>query len=145
MPCIPPLLHNGKFIMDFTEKTELFNDFFTRQCSLVNNNSKFPSVLTKNTCQSLSTAEFSTWYLKKKIRSLDPNKDHGHDMISIRMLKICDESICRRLGIIFRSCLQNGSSPQNRKKANVVQKNRKQTRSKELGLNQVTLVLTSSC
>ena len=45
--CIPPLLQNGKFIMDFKEKTEFFNDFFTKQCSLVNNNSKLLSVLTK--------------------------------------------------------------------------------------------------
>ena len=37
IPWIPPLLHNGKFIMDFKEKAELFNDFFTRQCFLVNN------------------------------------------------------------------------------------------------------------
>ena len=28
MPCIPPLFHNGKFIVDFKEKAELFNDFF---------------------------------------------------------------------------------------------------------------------
>ena len=45
IPCIPPLLHNGSFIIDFKEKAELFNDFFSRQCSLVNNNSKLSSVL----------------------------------------------------------------------------------------------------
>ena len=28
IPCIPPLLHNGKFIIDFKEKAELFHDFF---------------------------------------------------------------------------------------------------------------------
>ena len=91
-----------------------------RQCSLVNNNSKFPSVLTKKTCQSLSAAEFSTYDMLKIIRNLNPNKAHGHNMISIRMLKIYDESICRPLGIIFRSCLQNGKFPSEWKKANVV-------------------------
>ena len=40
IPYIPPLLHNGKFIMDFKEKAELFNDFFKLQCFLANNNSK---------------------------------------------------------------------------------------------------------
>ena len=74
MPCIPPLLHNGIFIMDFKEKAELFNDFFTRQCSLVNDNSKLPSVLTKKACQSLSTVEFSTYDILKIIRNLNPNK-----------------------------------------------------------------------
>ena len=60
IPCIPPLLHNGKFIIYFKEKAELFNDFFSKQCSLVNNNSKRPSVLTKKMCKSLSSVEFST-------------------------------------------------------------------------------------
>ena len=30
IPCIAPLLQNGKFIMDFMEKAELFNDFFSK-------------------------------------------------------------------------------------------------------------------
>ena len=129
IPCIPPLLHNGKSIIDFKEKAELFNDFFSKQCSLVNNNSKLPSVLTKKTCKSLSSVEFSTYDILKIIRNLYPNKAHGHDMISIRMLKICDESICKPLGIIFRSCLENGKFPSEWKKANVVpvfKKNNKQ-------------------
>ena len=82
IPCIPPLLHNGKFIIDFKEKAELFNDFFSKQCSLVNNNSKLPSVLTKKMCKSLSSVEFSTYDILKIIRNLKPNKAHGHDMIS---------------------------------------------------------------
>ena len=36
------------------------------------------------------------------------------------MLKICDESICKPLSIIFRSCLENGKFPSEWKKANVV-------------------------
>ena len=60
IPFILPLLHNGKFIIDSKEKAELFNDFFTMQCSLVNNNSELPSVLTKKTCKLLSAVEFST-------------------------------------------------------------------------------------
>ena len=129
IPCIPPLLHNGKFIMDFKEKAELFNDFFTMQCSLVNNNSKLPSVLTKKTCKVLSTVDFSTNDILKIIRNLNPNKAHGHDMISSRMLKICDKSICKPLKIIFRSCLDNGKFPSEWKNANMVpvfRKNNKQ-------------------
>ena len=59
IPCIPPLLHNGKFIMDFKEKAELFNDFFTVPCSLVNNNSKLPSVLTKKSV--VLNDQLSSW------------------------------------------------------------------------------------
>ena len=122
-------MHNGKFIMDFKENAELFNDFFTMQCSLVNNNSELHSVLTKKTCKLLSTGEFSTNDILKIIRNLNPNKPHGHDMISIRMLKICDESICKPLRIIFRSYLESGKFPSEWKKANVVpvfNKNNKQ-------------------
>ena len=36
------------------------------------------------------------------------------------MLKICDESICKPLGIIFRSCLENEKFPSEWKKANLV-------------------------
>ena len=71
------------FIMDFKEKTELFNDFFSKQCSLVSNNSKLPSVLTKKMCKSLSSVEFSTYNILKIIRNLKPNKAQSHDMISI--------------------------------------------------------------
>ena len=41
-------------------------------------------------------------------------------MISIRMLKICDEYICKPLGITFRSCLENGKFPSEWKKTSVV-------------------------
>ena len=45
------------------------------------------------------------------------------------MLKIFDESICKPLGIIFRSCLENGKLPSEWRKASVVpffKKNNKQ-------------------
>ena len=65
------------------------------------------AVLTTKTCSSRSTVEFLTSDILKIIRNLNPNKAHDHDMIRIRMLKIYDESICKALEIIFRSCLEN--------------------------------------
>ena len=41
-------------------------------------------------------------------------------MISIRMIKICDTSICRPLKLIFQSCIKSGKFPIEWKKANVV-------------------------
>ena len=45
---------------------------------------------------------------------------HGHDMISIRMLKICGESISKPLEIIFKSCIEKAQFPSEWKKANVI-------------------------
>ena len=41
-------------------------------------------------------------------------------MISIRMIKICGESILKPLELIFKSCLENGKFPIEWKKVNVV-------------------------
>ena len=120
IPCIPPLLHQDKFVTDFKEKANIFNNFFANQCSIVSNNSELPVTLTRKTHESLSTIDFSTDDILKIIRNLDPNKAHGHDMISIRMIKICDTSICRPLKLIFQACLESGKFPNEWKKANVV-------------------------
>ena len=93
IPCIPLLLHNDKFVTDFKEKANTFNNLFADQCSIVRNNSQIPATLTKKTCKSLSTINFSTDDIIKIIRNRDPNKAHGHGMISIWMMKICDTSI----------------------------------------------------
>ena len=34
IPLIPPLYYDNRFITDFKEKAELFNSFFSKQCSL---------------------------------------------------------------------------------------------------------------
>ena len=120
IPCIPPLLHQDKFVTDFKEKANIFNNFFANQCSIVSNNSELPVILTRKTHESLSTIDFSTNDILKIIRNLDPNKAHGHDMISIRMIKICDTSICRPLKLIFQACLESEKFPNEWKKVNVV-------------------------
>ena len=56
---------------------------------------------------------------EKIIKNLDLNKSHGHDMLSIRMLKPCGESIYNPLNLIFKSCLKTGQFPSEWKKANV--------------------------
>ena len=54
------------------------------------------------------------------INKLDPNEAHSHDMISIRMTKLCGDSIYKPLEMIFKSCLNQGIFPAEWKKANVV-------------------------
>ena len=120
IPCIPPLFHENKFITNFKEKAELFNTFFANQCTLLNNSSVLPNNLAKLTNKSLDTVNFSTDDISKIINNLDPNKAHGHDMLSIRMIKLCENSICKPLSIIFNDCLKEGKFPSDWKKAHVV-------------------------
>ena len=63
---------------------------------------------------------FSESDILKVIRNLDPNKAHGHDEISIRMLQICDKTICKPLYLIFSSCMESDIFPSQWKVANVV-------------------------
>ena len=50
-------------------------------------------------------------------------------MISIRMLKICGDSILKPLELIFKSCIESGKFPIEWKKANVVPVHKKITNS----------------
>ena len=120
IPCILSLFHENKLVTDFSEKAEIFNSYFAKQCSLINSDSSLPCEIIKKTNNSLYSVRFSTEDILQIINSLDSNKVHGHDEISIRMLKICGFSVCRPLQIIYKSCLDRGKFPQEWKKANVV-------------------------
>ena len=54
------------------------------------------------------------------LKSLDANKAHGHDDISIRMLKLSQKSILKPLKLILENCLKTRLFPDQWKKANVV-------------------------
>ena len=120
IPIIPPLFHENKFVTDFKEKAELFNAFFAKQCSLIDNNSSLPKNLIYLTEKRLSKISFSEDDIAKIIQNLDPNKAHCHDQISIRMLKICGKTIYKPLECIFHECLNTGLFPLEWKKANLV-------------------------
>ena len=117
---IPPLFYENRFVTDFKKKAGLFNSFFAKQCTVFNNGSSLPSELLLKTSKFLSNITFSSDDILKVIQNLDSEKAHGRDKISIRMLKICEPSICKPLEIIFKSCLESGIFPLEWKKANVV-------------------------
>ena len=120
IPCIPPLFHENKFITNVKEKAELFDHFFVNQLSLLSNNNVLPTNLPQLTNKCLDSIHFSSSDIVKIISRLDSNKAHGHDMLSIRMIKLCGNSICKPLSIIFKDCLSGGKFPHEWKKANVV-------------------------
>ena len=94
--------------------------FFTSQCTPVSNDSALPSATNSVSNVSLSSIQFKDHDILKIIRSLNYNKAHGYDDISIKLSKICDSSIVKPLSIIFKNYLQTGTFPNNRKKSNVV-------------------------
>ena len=118
IPCISPLFHQNRYIIKYKDKAELFNNFFANQCFPKKNSSVLPSVLFKRTENVISSIDFGSDDIAKIIQKLDPNKSHGHDMISVRMLKICGNSIYKPLQLIFRSCIENGKLPSEWKKPN---------------------------
>ena len=89
---------------------DLFNSYFADQCTPLVNDSKLPSVLTVHTESLLESLRFSADHIGDIIKKLDP-KAHGYDMISIRMLKLCGDSIWKPLETIFKNCLKEGIFP----------------------------------
>ena len=117
--CIPPIFHDNKFVTDFSKKADLFNSFFAKQCSVIENNSVLTSSTNPITDQYLANNEFMKDDIKRIIFKLDPNKAHGHDMISI-MLKMSDHAIIKPLFKLFKNCLKCGIFPDDWKKGNIV-------------------------
>ena len=98
---IPPLLVDGKFVSDFCEKANVFNNFFI-------------NVYTNTKCK-----YFTTFFILDKCL-------FSWDNISIKMIKICGESITVPLKIIFEQSLKESKLPELWKKANIVPVHKKE-------------------
>ena len=64
------------------------------------------------------------------IRSLDANKPHGHDDVSIRMIKICDNSLIRPSSLLFKKSFDNSYFPELWKKSNITPIHQKKLKTK---------------
>ena len=87
---------------------------------MIKNDSKLPSHLNYKIDNRLSAVNFSIDDIAKMLQNLDPNIARGHDKISIRMLQLCVNSICKPLELIFRQAMESGSFPSEWEKGNVV-------------------------
>ena len=119
VPSIPPLLENGIFVTDFSEKAQLFNDYFASQCSTIDTGSVIPT-LTPKTTTVIADINISDEGILSIIRSLNPSKAHGCDEISVRMIRLSDTALIYPLKLIFTNCIRTGVFPDIWKLANIV-------------------------
>ena len=113
---IPPLLVANQLASNFLVKANLFNDYFSKQCTTIDNNSSIPANISFSIDERLSTFEICSDDIVKIARSLDPNKAHRQDEISIRMIKIRASSISKPLAILFKNCFESQCSLKNGRK-----------------------------
>ena len=122
---IPPLLVDGNFISDFCEKANLFNNVFASLCIPIKNNSKIP-LFSYKTNTRIHCFCVTNKNILSIINSLNSSKAHGYDNISIKIIKIYNESVTIPLKIIFEESLKKGISPDTLKKGNIKPVNKKE-------------------
>ena len=118
IPRIPPLLVADKFIINCKEKANIFNEYFLLQCKPISNGSTLPffQPLTNTRLRSLAISRDS---ILSMINELNVNKAYGADEISVHMIKLCGNSICLPLHIMFNNIIDKGVFPNTWKMANV--------------------------
>ena len=120
IPVIPPLFIIDKFVADIQAKANTFNKFFADQCTFLKNNSMLPTYQLFATQARLGSLDFNDVKILKIIRALNINKTHGHDGISISMIKICNELLLKPLLILFKNSLKLSYYPNIWKKSNII-------------------------
>ena len=95
-------------LQTFSKKLTFLTGFFAGQCTPLNNFNKLSPLYLKtdkNLCNlSINESDIST------INNLDPSKSHGWDNLSVRMIKLCGDSLIYPLKCIFEGGLQEGKS-----------------------------------
>ena len=123
IPLIPPIIVNDKLVSDFEEKANHFNKLFASQCTPIDNNSQIPDSVVFNTEVRLSSISCEDNNILKIIRNLEISKAHGFDDISVRMVKLCEDSLVKPFSIIFiifKNCINSSVFPELWKKPNIV-------------------------
>ena len=101
IPLTPLLLIDNMFVTDIQKKSKFFNKFFTEQRTPLKNSSILPVNQMFLTQSRLNSIDFNEDKVLKITRALNIPKAHGHDDISIRMIKICDKSLLKPLILLF--------------------------------------------
>ena len=104
---MPPLLVANKFVTKCKEKANLFNIYFLLQCKPLLNGSILPN-FTPVTDTKLETFQITSESILNLINELNANKAHGADQIYVQMIKLCGNSICLPLNIIYNNIIDKG-------------------------------------
>ena len=144
VPTIPPLLFDGAVVTDFQGKANIVNSFLAKQCTLVSNNSLLPSEFTYMTEERIHSITFCELDVIKTIRALDVNKAHGQDNISIRMIKLCTNSVVHPLTLIFPNSMAAGTFATQSKRVNIVPIHKKNDKQIVSNYRPVSLLLLCS-
>ena len=102
---IPPILVDGSFISGYCKKANLFKFFLASIYTPIKNNSVLPPLLYKTNTR-IRSFLVSSKDILSIIYSLDSSKSHGYDNVSVRMVKICKESVTIPLKILFQESLK---------------------------------------
>ena len=90
---------------DYCKKANLFSNFFVSTCTPIKSNSVLPPFLNETNIR-INYCRVTNKDILSIIKSLDSSKSHGYDNISIKMIKICSESVTIPLKIIFEESLK---------------------------------------
>ena len=140
IPQIPPLLEDDKFVTDMKTKADIFNKFFSEQCTPLKNDSKLPSNQIYLTQSRLGSLNFNEDEIPKIIRALNPHKVHGYDDISIRMIKICDKSLLEPLIILFKNSTKSSHYPDIWKRSNIIPVHKKNDKQLVINYRPISLL-----
>ena len=116
-------------MLEFTAKAGIFNDYFIQQCTTIDTGSELPPPSVPNTSL-LTGFSMSDEKILNIIRSLNPNKAHGWDDISVRL----------PLRLICESCMTQGVFPPVWKQAIVVPIHKKNSKSLKNNYRPISLL-----
>ena len=94
--------------------------FFAAQCTPLTYSSVLPSTISFKTHSRFNSISFGNVDTRKIIRNLNVKEAHGHDDISIRMLKICDSEVAEPLSLIYKNCRDSGIFPDIWKRSHII-------------------------
>ena len=112
------------WLLTLQKKANLFNNFFTSQCTPVVNSSTLCNFCCK-TQKQISDIEIKEDDILLIIKKLNLDKAHGWDNVSICMIQLCGKSIAKSLKYLFESSLTAGIFPKDWRKPILFQSTKK--------------------